>query len=336
MKRRSDFLKQAKIVGTGSYLPQKILTNFDLQNMVETSDEWIVTRTGIHERRLAQENEFTSTMGLAAAKKAIDDAQKIPQDIDCIIVATLTPDYIFPSTACLIQHALGINGPAFDMQAACSGYIYGLSIAKAFVENGQYKNVLIVASEKLSSIVDYSDRTTCVVFGDGAAACVVSLEGKGLSIDSVKLGASGEYADLLILPGGGCRHPATHETVDQKMHYLRMKGNEVFKHAIRNMESAVRECLADLHLEESNIDWLIPHQANKRIIDALAKRFSHLSEEKVVQNVISKYGNTSASSIGIALDELRKEGKVQHHEKIVFTAFGAGFTWGAAIVTNQK
>lgn len=326
---------QAKIIGTGSYLPEKILTNKDLEKLVETSDEWIVTRTGMKERRIAEKDEYTSDMGVKAARKAIEDAGLKPEDIDFILVATLTPDYLFPSTACLIQNALGAKkAPATDIQAACTGYLYLLSIAKAFVESGGYKNVLIVAAEKLSSITDYTDRSTCILFGDGAAASVVSREGKGLVIENIELGADGAQAELIILPAGGSKLPASKETVENGDHYIKMAGNEVFKHAVRRMESACKECLEAVNLSEQEISWLIPHQANMRIIDAIAKRFEHLPKDRIFKTV-QKYGNTSASSVGIALDELLRTSPLQTDERILLTAFGAGLTWGAGVLRAE-
>lgn len=329
-------LKKAKIIGTGSYLPEKVLTNFDLEKMVDTSDEWIVSRTGMKERRLAKEDEYASSMGVVAARKALEDAKISVDQVDLILVATLTPDYIFPSTACLIQKGLQAkNAAALDIQAACSGFLYGLSIAKAMVESGNCRNVVLVATEKLSSITDYQDRSTCILFGDGAAAAVISSEGKGISIETVRLGADGEQAELLMLPGGGCRHPASIETIDSRMHYIKMSGNEVFKHAVRRMEAAAKDCLESIGLKEEEVDWLIPHQANIRILDAIAKRFEHLPPERLYKTV-QKYGNTSASSIGIALDEWRKEGLGKLGEKILLAAFGGGFTWGAAVLCYEE
>lgn len=323
---------QAKIIGTGSYLPEKILTNTELEKMVETSDEWIVTRTGMKERRIAKKDEYTSDMGVAAAKRAIEDAEIKADEIDFILVATLTPDYIFPSTACLIQNAIGAkNACGADIQAACTGYLYLLSMAKSLVESGAYKNVLIVAAEKLSSITDYKDRSTCILFGDGATASVISKEGKGLGIENIKLGADGEQADLIVIPAGGSRLPACKETVENRDHYIKMAGNEVFKHAVRRMEAACKECLNAVNLTEQEISWLIPHQANLRIIDAIAKRFEHLPNERIFKTV-HKYGNTSASSVGIALDELLRSAPLQTGERILLTAFGAGLTWGAGVL----
>ncbi len=327
--------RKAKIIGTGSYLPFRVLTNQDLERMVDTSDEWILSRTGMKERRLARQDEYTSTMGAAAARVAIEDARLAPGQIDFILVATLTPDYIFPSTACLIQHEIGAKkAGAADVQAACTGYLYVLSMAKAWVEAGVYRNILVVASEKLSSIIDYKDRSTCILFGDGAAACVVSCEGKGLSIASIRLGADGEQAELLMLPGGGCRHPASAASLASGMHYIKMAGNEVFKHAVRRMESASRECLEAACVSEQDVAWIIPHQANIRILDAMAKRFEHLPQDRVYKTV-QKYGNTSSSSLGIALDEWRREQLGKPGEKILLTAFGAGFTWGAALLHHE-
>jgi len=322
---------KAKIVGTGSYLPKRVLTNADLEKMVETSDEWIVTRTGMKERRVARDDEFTSDMGVEAAQKAMESAGITADQVDLVLVATLTPDYMFPSTACLIQSKLGIKGAAFDMQAACSGYVYGLSMAKAYVESGLYQTVLLVASEKLSSIVNYSDRNTCVLFGDGAAACIVSGKGKGLAIRDVSLGCDGELSQLLSMPAGGVKMPASQKTVEDKLHCIHMEGKEVFKHAVRRMEASTKECLEKAGVLQSEISWLVPHQANLRIIEALAKRFE-IPDDRVFLT-IHKYGNTSASSVGIALDELLKEHKITDGENIVLTAFGAGLTWGSSLLT---
>ncbi len=331
-------MTKAKIIGTGSYLPKKVLTNAALEKMVETSDEWIVSRTGIRERRIAAKGEHTSDMGVQAAKAALKAANLKSEDIDLILVATLTPDHIFPSTACIIQEKLKAkNAAAVDIQAACSGYLYGLSFAKALVENKNYKNILLIASEQLSSIVNYEDRATCILFGDGAAAAVISLKGKteAYEIQKVILGSEGALGDLLKLPAGGSFQPATAETVKNKQHYIHMSGNEVFKHAVRRMEAASRECLAALKMKESQVDWLIPHQANLRIIEAIAKRFKHLPKEHVYKEGVVKYGNTSACSIGIALDELEKSGEVQAKDNLLFTVFGAGLTWGAALITKK-
>lgn len=332
-KQLPSFLPKARVIGVGSYLPERILTNADLEKMVETTDEWIVSRTGMKERRIAREDEYTSDMGVAAAKVALKEANCDIKDIDLILFATLTPDYIFPSTAALLQKHLGATHAAvFDLQAACTGYIYGLSIAKAFIESNIYKNILLVASEKLSSIVNYKDRNTCVLFGDGAAACVISNKGPGFYIQHPILGADGEQAELLMLPAGGSRQPASKTTIDEGLHYILMEGKEVFKHAVRRMESAAEACLKASHLEESQINWMIPHQANERIIDTIAKRFNCPLER--VYKTVHKYGNTSASSVGIALFDLIKEHPIQEGDNLLLVAFGAGLTWGATILTK--
>ena len=242
---------------------------------------------------------------------------------------------MFPNTACLIQARLGIEkAGALDIQAACTGYLYALSIAKSFIESGIYKNILIVASEKLSSIVDYTDRNTCVLFGDGASACVVSNKGAGLLVHDLSLGSDGQYADLLILPGGGSRNPATAETIAKKMHFVQMEGKEIFKHAVRRMASAATIVLKQAGLVQEDIRWLVPHQANIRIIEAIAKRFSYSTQQVFL--TVQKYGNTSASSIGIALDELIREGGLKNKDHIMLVAFGAGLTWGAGILTQES
>jgi 3-oxoacyl-[acyl-carrier-protein] synthase III len=323
--------KTAKVTAWGRYLPEKVLTNADLERIVETSDEWITTRTGIKERRIAKESEFPSTMGATAAKIALDRGGLSVDDVDLILVATLTPDYLFPSTACLIQKELGCsNAAAFDFQSACSGYIYGLSLAKAYIESGQYKNVLLVASEKLSAITDYEDRSTCVLFGDGASCALIQASDHGLEIASVNMGCDGKHAEILIQPAGGSRQPATAETVKNREHYIKMQGAEVFKLAVRNMIRACESVLDVAKLTGEDIDWLIPHQANMRIIDAIASRF-HIDDAKVFKTV-QKYGNTSASSVGIALEECLDQHTLREGGHLLLTAFGAGLTWGAALL----
>jgi len=324
--------KKARIISTGSYLPKKVLSNNDLEKMVDTSDEWIFSRTGMKERRLAAADEPTSEMGFQAAKKAIEKAGINVEEIELILFATLTPDYPFPSTACLIQARLGaFNAAAVDLQAACTGYIYALSQAKAYIESGMYRSILIVASEKLSSIVNYQDRATCVLFGDGAAASIIAAEGKGLLISDVCLGADGRLAELLIIPAGGSKKPASMETIQTNQHYLQMEGKELFKHAVRRMEMAASRCLERASLKKEQIKWLIPHQANMRIIEVIAKRFDVPMERVFL--TLYKYGNTSASSVGIALDELLQEKDLREEDHILLVAFGAGLTWGATILT---
>ncbi|PCI95816.1 3-oxoacyl-ACP synthase [Candidatus Aerophobetes bacterium] len=323
---------QARITGTGSYLPEKILTNADLEKIVDTNDEWIVSRTGMKERRIASDDETNSYMGTEAAKVALKEASLSVDDIDLILFATVTPDYMFPSTACLVQKNLkATNAAAFDMQATCSGYIYALATAKAYIESGLYRNILVIASDKLSSFIDYSDRSTCILFGDGAASCVVSGSGKGLLISNAALGADGSLSDIIKVPAGGSRKPASIETVEAKEHYIKMEGREVYKHAVRRMEAASLESLRQVGITESDISYLIPHQANLRIIEGLAKRFQ-IGKEKVYVT-IHKYGNTSASSCGIALHELMNEKKLDLGKRILLVAFGSGLTWGASVLT---
>lgn len=325
----------ARIVGMGSYLPERVLSNHDLEKMVDTSDEWISSRTGMKERRIAESGESSSDMAVAAGLKAIEDANVDAKDIDLILVSTATPDYFMPSTAAVIQSKVGAtNAAAFDMQAACTGYLYGLSTAKAYIESGMYKNVLLIAVDKMSAFIDYQDRNTCVLFGDGASAAMISGVGSGFAIDSICLGADGTLFDLIMIPGGGSRFPASEETVSQKKHYFKMMGKEVFKHAIRRMGAAAKKCLEQAELKEDQISWLIPHQANERIIDALAKNFQIPSDR--VGKTVHKYGNTSASSVAITLDEVRRENPINHGDHLLLVAFGSGLTWGASILTLKE
>ncbi len=325
--------KQARIIGTGSFLPAKVLSNNDLEGMVETSDEWILSRTGMKERRVAGEGETPSVMGAAAAEKALEEAKVSAEEIEMILVATMTPDYVCPSTAALIQKTLGAtNAAALDVQAACTGFLYALSIAKAYIESGIYKKILVVASEKMTSWIDYEDRSTCVLFGDGASAAVVAGEGAGLLVNGISLGADGCLSDLIIIPAGGSANPATPETLEKRMHYFKMTGSEVFKHAVRRMRDAAKECLEKTGLKEEQISWLVPHQANIRILDAMAKQVD-LPMERVYKTV-HKYGNTSGSSIAIALEELMHSEEIEVNEHLLLVAFGGGLTWGAAILTK--
>lgn len=325
---------KARIIGTGSFLPDRILTNQELEKMVKTSDEWIISRTGMKERRIAGPEESPSYMGVQAAHKALSESKILAADIDLILVATMTPDYVTPSTAALIQAKIGASkAAALDIQAACTGFLYALSIAKAFIESKLYRHVLVVATEKLSTIVDYKDRNTCILFGDGASAAVISDQGQGYSLDSFCLGADGEVAELLMIPAGGARQPSTLESVNQGMHFLRMEGKEVFKHAVRRMSAAAKECLAKANLTEDQINWLVPHQANIRIIEAIAKNFNIVDDK--VYKTLHKYGNTSASSIAIALEELVHEKQIHPGERLLLVGFGAGLTWGAAILTKM-
>lgn len=323
--------KRARIRAIARFLPEKVMTNADFEKIVDTSDEWIVTRTGIKERRVASEGEESSTMGAKAAKIALERAGLQADRVDLILVATLTPDYIFPSTACLIQKEIGAdNSAAIDIQAACSGFVYGMNLAKAYIDSGMYRNILFVATEKLSAITDYSDRGTCVLFGDGACACLISDEGLGLAIVDTVLGSDGCQAEILVQPGGGSRMPPTVESVEAKEHFIKMDGREVFKHAVKRMTQACTDVLEKNNLSGADITWMIPHQANIRIIDAIAKRFD-IDPAKVFKTV-HKYGNTSASSIGIALDECLEKHPLKSGDRILVTAFGAGLTWGAGVL----
>jgi len=327
-------MKKARIVGMGSYLPEKVLTNQDFEQMIDTSDEWITSRTGIKERRIA-EGESTADLGTAAARLALKNARVEATAVDLVLVATMTPDYISSSTAALIQHRIGAkHAGAFDLQAACTGFLYALATAKAYIESGMYQTVLVVAAEKMSTYVDYQDRGTSILFGDGASAAVVRNHGSGLAIDNVCLGSDGEYVDLVIIPGGGVKNPTTHDTIDAKLHYFKMDGKEVFKHAVRRMSAAARESLKKAGLVESDVSWLVPHQANMRIMDAIAKGFS-IPHDRMYKTV-HKYGNTSASSVPIALDELITQHQVKKGERILLVAFGAGLTWGASILTKVE
>ncbi|MCX5782055.1 MAG: ketoacyl-ACP synthase III [Elusimicrobia bacterium] len=320
-----------KILGTGSSVPDKILTNSELEKMVQTTDEWITSRTGIKERRIADKNTATSDLAIGAAKKALAEAKIKPEELDAIIVATITPDMFFPSTACLIQKAINAkNAFTFDLSAACSGFIYGLAVAKNFIENGFCKNILLIGAETLSKITDWKDRNTSVLFGDGAGAMVLSRSETENNILSVYLGADGTYADLLYLPGGGSRNPSTEETVKNRMHYIKMEGKEVFKVAIIKMIEAAQKALDLAKIKCEEISLLIPHQANLRIIEAITKRMG-LPKEKVFVN-LHKYGNVSAATTIIAFDEALKEGKVKKGDIVELVAFVGGFTWASAVL----
>lgn len=324
---------KAKIIAMGSYTPKKIVTNTDLEKLVDTSDEWIVKRTGIKERRIAAENEAASDMGTSAINNLFESGVASKESIDYIIVATMTPDYLSPATAALIQSNLGLSHiPAIDIQAACTGFLYALSMAKAYVESGMYNNVLVVATEKMSCTVDFTDRGSCILFGDGAAAAVVSSEGEGFAIEDVLLGADGSESDLIVVPAGGSREPASQKSLDAKQHYVKLQGKEVFKHAVRRMAQSSQECLKRNNLPINELNWVVPHQANARIIEALVKQLK-VADEKVYKTV-HKYGNTSASSIPIALDELTQKEDIKEGESILLVAFGAGLTWGSALLSK--
>ena len=324
-------MRAAYIAGIGHYAPEKILTNHDLEKMVETNDEWITTRTGIKERRIAAESQATSDLAIEAAKKAIAMAGIDADDIDCIIVASITPDYIFPATACLVQEALGCShAGTFDIEAACSGFIYGLSIANGYVTSGMYDTVLVIAAETLSRITDWEDRQTCVLFGDAAGAAIVRVtEESSLSkLLSFTLGGSGQYKDLLMLPAGGSRNPASAETVQNREHYMKMTGNKVFPVAIKNMSNSARRALEKAGKHSDDVKLFIPHQANMRIIQGVAKQLD-ITEDRVMVN-IDRYGNTSAATIPVALSEAVEQSRIQRGDLVILVAFGGGFTWAAS------
>jgi len=323
-------MKKVGIIGVGEYLPQKVLTNADLEKMVDTSDEWIITRTGIKERRLAAKDEAASDLALAASRQALGDAKLSSLDIELIIVATITPDMQFPSTACFLQQGLGAkNAACFDISAACAGFVHALAIAQQFIACGTYKNALVVGTEVLSSITDWQDRNTCVLFGDGAGAVVLS-EVKSGGILSTYLASDGNMTGLLMLPAGGSRNPASHETIEKRLHYLKMNGNELFKFAVKSMANAAKIAVEKAGLVYKDIDLVIPHQANARIIMAVAKKLG-FSEDKIYLN-IERYGNMSSASTAVALVGAVKEGRVKKGDAILLDAFGAGLVCGACVI----
>ncbi len=323
-----------KIVGTGSYVPERVLSNADLEKMVDTSHEWIIARTGILERRIAAEDEYTSHMGTKAAQRALESCGLKPEDIDLIIVSTVTPDTFTPSTACYIQNNLGaVNAAAFDISAACSGFLYAMKTAVQFIGTGQMKTALIIAAEKLSTVVNWDDRSTCVLFGDGAGAAVLQAatgeEGEG-SVLATDIGTDGTLNDLLGIPGGGSRCPTTVENAHERLATLAMRGNEVFKHAVAHMVESATSVVTRAGLQPEDVNLIIPHQANLRIINAVAKRLT-IPEDRVFIN-IEKYGNTSAAAVAIAFDEARREGRFGKGDNVVLVSFGAGLTWAAAAI----
>jgi 3-oxoacyl-[acyl-carrier-protein] synthase-3 len=323
--------RSVSIAAVGSYVPAKILTNADLAKMVDTSDEWITSRTGIKARHIAAADEFTSDLGAEAATRAMKKAGVTADQIDLIIVATITPDMPFPSTACLVQRKIGARrAAAFDLEAACSGFIYALEIAQQFIMSQTYDTVLVIGAEKLSSITDWKDRNTCVLFGDGAGAAILQSREGAHGLLTAVMGADGDKADLLFMPGGGSRCPASAESVNSRMHYLRMEGKETFKNAVQAMQTAAEEALRRCELKISQIKCIIPHQANRRIIDAVGDRLGANPEQLFVN--LDKYGNTSAASVAIALDEAVESGRVQRGDLILLVVFGAGLTWGSAVI----
>jgi 3-oxoacyl-[acyl-carrier-protein] synthase-3 len=323
-------MKRVGIIGVGEYIPERILTNLDLEKMVDTSDEWITTRTGIKTRHLVSPGQATSDLAIRAAKQALNEAKVKAGDLDLIIAATITPDMQFPSTACFVQNGLGAkNAACFDISAACAGFVYALVIAQQFIARAIYKNALIIGSEILSSITDWEDRNTCVLFGDGAGAAVVAPVNSG-GILSTYLGSDGSLGDLLMLPGGGSRNPATHQSIDNRLHYIKMRGNELFKLAVKIMTNAAQQALKLAGLECKDVDWIIPHQANTRILFSMAKKLG-VPKEKIYLN-ISKYGNMSSASTATALCEAVKSNCVKKGDIVLLDAFGGGLVWGACVI----
>ncbi len=322
-------LRPVGVIGTGKYVPERILDNAELEKMVDTNDEWIVSRTGIRERHIAAPEQATSDLAYEASLKALASAGIQPEELDLIIVATITPDTSFPSTACILQEKLGAKkAAAFDLSAACSGFVYSLAAATGFIQNGMYNNALVIGADTLSRITDYTDRNTCVLFGDGAGAVVLGEVAKGRGFQSFDLGAEGAGGDLLKLPAGGSRLPSSPETIESKQHFISMNGRDVFKFAVRVMGTATEEVLRKAEMTKDEIDLFIPHQANIRIIQSAMQRLD-LSEDRVMINV-DKYANTSAASIPLALVEAYEEGRIKEGDRVVMVGFGGGLTWGGA------
>lgn len=321
----------ARITGTGSYAPKKVITNHDLEKLVDTSDAWIIERTGIRERRIAEKSQTTSDLAYEASRKALKAAGIGADEIDLILVATMTPDMILPSMGCVLQDKLGARkAVAFDLYAACSGFIYGMSVADAFIRSGIYKNVLLVGAEILSRFTDWEDRGTCILFGDGAGAAVIQRHTGSRGILSSHLHSDGALGDLIHVPAGGASHPASHDTIRKRMHFIKMKGNETFKAAVRALEGVVQEALKHNRVKPEEIDFLVPHQANLRIIQAMAERLN-MPMEKVILT-LPQYGNTSAASIPMALDVAVRDGRIKKNHLLLFEAFGGGLTWASALV----
>ncbi len=328
-------MKRISIAGTGMYLPERILTNADLEKMVDTTDEWIFTRTGIRQRHMAADGQSTSDLGAEAGKRAIADAGLEPSDIDMIIVATVTPDMLMPNTACFVQNIIGAkNAFCFDLEAACSGFVYAMETAKNYILAGAAKNVLVIGAEKLSSFTDWTDRGTCVLFGDGAGAVVLrEAEGDG-GILSTVMGSDGALTELLMIPAGGSKSPSSEATVADRMHCIQMSGREVFKHAVRSMCDAGQKALEKAGLSIDDIACIIPHQANMRIIQAISDRLG-VDTDRFYLN-LERVGNISGASIPVALDEAVKNDVIKNGDNVLFVAFGGGFTWGASAVKWEK
>jgi 3-oxoacyl-[acyl-carrier-protein] synthase-3 len=331
-RRSTRAQRTASIIGTGSYAPEKILTNDDLSRMVDTSDEWITTRTGIKERRIAAKDEMTSDMAAKAASRALDQAKVSPGEVELLIVATATPDMVFPSTACFVQKKIGATKAAcMDVSAACAGFLFAVEIAQQFIVSHTYDTVLVIGADKLTAITNWTDRNTCVLFGDGAGAVVLGhRDGNAHGVISTYMGSDGAFSDILFMPGGGTKTPITKENAHLHLQTIHMSGKEVYKQAVIAMVSAAKKAIAQAGLTAEDIDCIIPHQANLRIIEAVGERLG-IPREKVFVNV-DRYGNTSAASVGIALDEANRSGRIKRGDYVLLVVFGGGLTWASTIV----
>jgi len=331
LNQNKSSLRPVSVIATGSYVPSRVLTNADLAKIVETTDEWITTRTGIRERRIASPGEVTSDLAVKAAQRAMQKADVAPEDIDLIIVATITPDMPFPSTACFVQEKLKASKAfCFDIQAACSGFIYAVEIARQFIGSGTVNTALVIGGEKLSCITDWQDRSTCVLFGDGAGAAVLKSRPGSRGIFASALSSDGKLTHLLNMPGGGSIHPATQQTVKERLHYLKMAGKEVFKYAVNAMVDAAGNVLKKASMTIEDVNLIIPHQANMRIIQAIGERLDVPANKYYVN--LDRYGNMSAASVPVALDEAVHNGLIKRHDVVMLLAFGGGFTWGATLM----
>jgi len=320
----------ALIVGTGRSVPERVMTNADLEKIVDTSDEWITTRTGIKERRIAEEGETLADFAVEAGRQALESSGVAPEDIGLLVLATVTPDMPIPATACTIQHSLGcVNAAAFDMAAGCSGFIYAQSVAKQFLLSGRCEHALVIGAELLSKYIDWKDRSTCVIFADGAGAVVMSAGDPPRGLLASAMHSDGSMTDFIYMPGGGTKHPPSQQMIDERLHYIRMRGNETFKMAVRSLDEVCREVLGHAGLSTTDVDLFVPHQANLRIINAVGHRLG-LTDEQCFVN-IDRYGNTSAASIPIALDEAVRHGRVQQGSIVLMAAFGAGLTWAGSV-----
>jgi 3-oxoacyl-[acyl-carrier-protein] synthase-3 len=323
--------RTVSIIGTGSYVPQRVLTNAELEKSVETSDQWIVTRTGIRERRIAEKDEHTSDLAAKAALAAIENAGIDANEIDLILVATVTPDMFFPSTACFVQSKIGAKKAAcFDVSAACSGFLYALEIAQQFITSHTYNTILVIGADKLSSIVDWKDRNTCVLFGDGAGAAILRHRGGGHGVIATHMGSNGDLSDILYIPGGGCRFPISEENLDQRLNAIKMNGKETYKQAVNAMLNAANTVLEESGLNYDDLACIIPHQANLRIIEAIADRMQVPVDRFMVN--LDRFGNTSAAAVAIALDEAHRTGRMKVGDYVLLVVFGGGLTWASSVI----